>query len=109
MERGGQNVCQSVGEGHTFCALSRSTGELSALGSLATRCRLFLELTFGQPSQHPQVMRQHTPADSQLAMSESFAADRAADEVVNDNADTSFGLRATSLQLDELPGCHALF
>src|SRR5206468_13008760 len=59
-------------------------------------------------SQHPQVVRQHTPADSQLAMLDSLAADRPAQEVVNDNANASFGLRATALELDEFPGAHAL-
>jgi len=54
-------------------------------------------------------VREHPPADRELAMSKSFAADRTAQEVVNDNADASFGLRATPLQLDELPGAQAFF
>src|SRR5207245_10949787 len=72
------------------------------------RSFLLFSLAFWQASQHPQVVRQHTPADSQLTMLDSFAADRTAQEVVNDNADAPFSLRATSLELDEFPGAHAL-
>ena len=53
-------------------------------------------------------MGEHTPANGQLAMGKSFVPDRRTQEVVQDDADPPFGLRAAALKLDELPRAQPL-
>ena len=81
-------------------------------GGLAVGDRLRLlfgfDLALRQPSQHPEVVREHRPVNRQLPVPKAFAADGRVQEVVNDNADPAFGLGATALQFNEFPRTQAL-
>jgi len=51
----------------------------------------------GQASQNPQIVSQHRPTYGQLAAGKSFAAQRAAKEIILYNANASFALGSSAL------------